>query len=96
MDDSSVWFPSSSLELLTVVDHQNYRCSWRYMSLPHWLLCSNRWQALSTVEGGGTKYESIIVFTGLVAYILRIFMASGLKKGFVATGEALKKRCEEA
>jgi len=50
---------------------------------------------LSAVEGGGTKYESIIVFTGLVAYILRIFMASGLKKGFVATGEALKKRCEE-
>ena len=96
MDDASVWFPSSSLEVITTVDHENYRCSWRYISLPHWLLCADRWQALSTVEGGGTKYESIEVFTGLAAYFLKIFLRSGLKKGFTAMGEGLKKRCEEA
>lgn len=95
MDDSSVWFPSSSLEVITVVDHVNHRCSWRYISLPQWLLCANRWQALSAVEGGGTKYESVEVFTGLAAYILKIFLANGLKKGFTAMGESLKRRCEE-
>jgi hypothetical protein len=95
MDDSSVWFPSSSLELITVIDHENYRCSWIYISLPHWLLCAERWQAVSTVVGGGTKYESIEVFTGLAAYFLKFFLGSGLKKGFTEMGEALKKRCEE-
>src|SRR5258705_206227 len=33
MDDASVWLSSSSLELITVIDHENYRCSWRYVSL---------------------------------------------------------------
>lgn len=50
---------------------------------------------MSTVGGGGTKYESIEVFTGLAAYFLKFFLGSGLKKGFVEMGEALKKRCEE-
>lgn len=95
MDDSSVWFPSSSLEVITVVDHENYRCSWRYISLPRWVLSADRWQALSTTEDGKTKYESIEVFSGVAAYFLKFFMASGLKKGFDAMGEGLKKRAEE-
>jgi hypothetical protein len=50
---------------------------------------------VSTVLGGGTKYESIEVFTGFAAYFLKLFMGSGLRKGFTAMGEGLKKRCEE-
>jgi hypothetical protein len=96
MNDSSVWVSTTSLGVVTVVDHENYRCSWRNVSLPRWLLSAERWLAVSTVLGGGTKYESIEVFSGVAAILLRIFMGSGLKKGFVAMGEALKKRCEEA
>ena len=96
MNDSSVWLSTTSLGLITVVDNENYRCSWRYVSLPHWLLSADRWQAVSTVLGGGTKYESLIVFTGLAAYIMRLFLKSGLQKGFVEMGEALKNRCEKA
>lgn len=97
MDDASVWFPSSSLDIITLIDHENHRCSWRYvssMSLPGWVLGSNRWQALSTTGDGKTKYESVEVFTGLVAYILKYFMAGNLKKGFEAMGEGLKKWAE--
>jgi hypothetical protein len=96
MNDSSVWVSTTSLGVVTVVDHENYRCSWRNVSLPRWLLSAERWLAVSTVLGGGTKYESIEVFSGVAAIFLRIFMGSGLKKGFIAMGEALKKRCEEA
>jgi len=95
MNDSSVWLSTTSLGLITVVDNENYRCSWRNVSLPRWLLCAERWYAVSTVLGGGTKYESIEVFTGIAAIFLMIFMSNGLRKGFAAMGEALKKRCEE-
>jgi hypothetical protein len=95
MDDASVRFPSSSLELITVIDHENYRCSWKYIALPSWLLSTDRWQAVSTVLGGGTKYESITVFSGFAAYFVKFFMGNGLQKGFEAQGESLKKRCEE-
>ena len=94
MDDASVWFPSSSLELITTIDHENYRCSWRYISLPQWLLSATRWQALSVVAGGKTKYESVEVFTGVVAYVLKVVLRSGLRKGFEAMGEGLKRRSE--
>jgi len=94
MNDSSV-FSTSSLGIVTVVDHENYRYSWINISLPRWVLSAERWLAVSTVLGGGTKYESIEIFNGFAAIFLRIFMGSGLKKGFIAMGEALKKRCEE-
>lgn len=95
MNDSSVWFSTSYLGLVTVVDHENYRCSWRNVSLPRWLLVAERWHAVSTVLGGGTKYESIEVFSGVAAIFLRVFMGNGLRRGFVAMGDALKRRCEE-
>jgi len=95
MEDSSVWLPTSSFNLVTAVDHENYSCSWISMlKVPRWLLYTDRWQALSTAEGGETRYETIEVFTGLAAYILKIFMANGLKKGFVAMAEGLKNRSE--
>lgn len=78
-----------------MVDHENYRCSWTFISFPKWLLSAVRWQALSVV-GGKTKYESIEVFTGPLAWFLRIFMKSGLKKGFEEMGAGLKARSEQA
>lgn len=46
--------------------------------------------------GGGTKYESIEVFEGLAAWLLKWFMAANLRKSVKAMGEALKHRAEEA
>lgn len=65
-----------------------------YISMPEWMMGANRWQALSTTGDGKTKYESVEVFTGLAAWILKFFMAGNLKKGFEAMAEGLKRRAE--
>jgi hypothetical protein len=51
---------------------------------------------LSVVEGGKTKYESFEVFGGVLAFVLKVVLGSGLKKGVEAMGEGLKRRSEEA
>ncbi|KZP12881.1 hypothetical protein FIBSPDRAFT_897872 [Athelia psychrophila] len=99
MDDASVRSPSSSLERITVLDHENYRCAWVYISLPTWLLKAERWQMLTVVnsgegEGEVTKYESIEVFGGILAYVVKFFVRSGLVEGFQAMTDSLKQRAE--
>ncbi|KAG2757729.1 hypothetical protein P692DRAFT_20763691 [Suillus brevipes Sb2] len=89
------WLPSSAFERITVLDHENYRTAWVYVNTPHWLLNAERWQALVVVEGGKTRYETIEVFGGVLAYFIKAFVGSGLKKGFVAMAERLKSRAEE-
>ncbi|KIK43674.1 hypothetical protein CY34DRAFT_803588 [Suillus luteus UH-Slu-Lm8-n1] len=89
------WLPSSAFERITVLDHENYRTAWVNISTPHWLLNAERWQALVAVEGGKTRYETIEVFGGVLAYLIKAFVGSGLKKGFVAMAERLKSRAEE-
>lgn len=89
------WLPSSAFERITVLDHENYRTAWVYVNTPHWLLNAERWQALVVVEGGKTRYETIEVFGGVLAYFIKAFVGNGLKKGFVAMAERLKSRAEE-
>lgn len=100
MDDASVRFPSSALERITAMDHENYRCAWLNIQFPAWLLKSERWQVLGAVVSEGeqelTKYESVEVFEGVLAYMIKWSIRDGLAKGFQAMGEALKKRAEES
>lgn len=63
--------------------------------MPRWLLNAERWQVLIEVEGGKTRYETFETFGGILAYLIRVFLRSGLKKGFVAMAEGLKRRAEE-
>lgn len=44
----------------------------------------------------GARYESIEVFDGLAAWILKWFMATNLKKSVKAMGDALKRRAEDS
>lgn len=56
-----------------------------------------RWQALSTVIVDGkefTRYETLEVFGGIISWIVKFLLQGGLKKGFEAQAEGLKKRCE--
>ncbi|KAJ8583912.1 hypothetical protein M405DRAFT_747879 [Rhizopogon salebrosus TDB-379] len=89
------WFPSSAFERITALDHENYRTAWVNIDMPHWLLNAERWQVLVEVEGGRTRYETIEVFGGLLAYLIKIFVGNGLKKGFIAMAEGLKHRAEQ-
>lgn len=93
--DSSVWFPSSAFEIITHVDNENHRLAWLNLMAPKFILHAERWQALSAVEGGKTKYETVEVFSGILAWVLKLLMEGGLNKGFEAMAEGLKTQSEQ-
>ncbi|EGO02924.1 hypothetical protein SERLA73DRAFT_176393 [Serpula lacrymans var. lacrymans S7.3] len=94
---SDKWLPSSAFERITALDRDNFRVAWENIEMPRWLLNAERWQALSEVEGepGKTRYETIEVFGGVVAYIVKVLFRKGLNEGFAAMAEGLKRRSEE-
>ncbi|TFK71528.1 hypothetical protein BDN72DRAFT_957966 [Pluteus cervinus] len=92
----------SAFEIITVLDHENYRCAWENVEFPRWLMNAERWQMLTEVEvdvDGArkkvTRYETIEVFGGILAYFIVWFVGANLRKGFTAMAEGLKKRSEE-
>lgn len=91
-------FPAGSAFLIiTALDTDNYRCAWKNIDYPSWLLDTERWQALVEVVEDGrrkTRYETIEVFSGWLAYVVRLVVGSGLQKGFRAMAEGLKTRAE--
>ncbi|KAJ3503009.1 hypothetical protein NLJ89_g8626 [Agrocybe chaxingu] len=91
------WFGSgSAFVTISTLDPENYRAAWKTAGMPYFILHTERWQALSVDETTGkTKYENIEAFGGLAAYLVRLFVGTKLKVGFVAAAECLKKRAEE-
>ncbi|KAG6906412.1 hypothetical protein DXG01_014065 [Tephrocybe rancida] len=88
------WFQKqSAFEIITTVDHENFRVAWENIALPRFLLSAERWQLLSVVDGK-TKYETYEVFGGIFAYVVRFFMYQKLVLGFNAQAEGLKKHAE--
>lgn len=97
MSDTSKY--QKTEEIITHVDHEEFRVAWKYATLPKWLLGAERWQCLSSLpspDGGKemTKYETREVFSGPLAYIVKWFMRKGLEEAFAAMGDALKARSE--
>ena len=84
----------SAFELITYYDDVSHRLAWKNL-LPSWLVRAERWQALSTTEGGKTLYESREVFAGIGAYIIKWFISKNLIKSFEAMADGLKSRCEQ-
>jgi hypothetical protein len=89
---------TTSVNLVSAVDHERYRIAWRFAGrAPAWILETERWQALSVVDDGGTPrtlYESREVFSGLAAYLVRWYVGDKVTRGFENTAIALKKRAE--
>ena len=81
-------------EVIKTVDREKHRLSWINIDYPQWALRAERWQVLSTVDGK-TLYETREVFAGLLAYILKWFMAGSLRKSFDAFADGLKHRSEQ-
>lgn len=82
---------------ITVIDHDNYRVAWESaptLLRPSVLLRTERWQILTEGPDGKTKYESFEVFSGPLAYLVKLFVGSGLKLGFKAFADSLKERVE--
>jgi hypothetical protein len=85
----------STTVLITAIDQENYRAAWVTAgSLPKWALFAERWQMLTVEEGGRTKYESIEVFSGILAYVVKFFTGKNLDLGVTAMAEGLKSRAE--
>ena len=82
------------LEVITAVDSAQYRVSWRNIDYPSWFLRAERWQALSRIEDGGTKYETTEVFAGIAAYIVKRSLLSSLNVSFEAMATGLKRQSE--
>jgi hypothetical protein len=66
--------------------------------MPPWLMTTERWQWLTDVEdvdgSHKTKYETIEVFNGPAAWIVKWFVSPYLKMGFEAMAKDLKQRAE--
>ncbi|KAJ6478609.1 hypothetical protein C8R47DRAFT_638870 [Mycena vitilis] len=81
---------------ITAIDHENYRAAWVTGGLmPKWALFAERWQML-TVEDGKTKYESIEVFSGILAHLVKFLQGKNLDLGVKAMADGLKSYSERA
>ncbi|KAF7373522.1 hypothetical protein MSAN_00562600 [Mycena sanguinolenta] len=97
MGEPSLGGSATTLVQITAVDHENFRAAWVTATpyMPRWALFAERWQMLTVVDGK-TKYESIEVFSGILAYVVRFFVGANLVLGVRAMAEGLKRRAEGA
>lgn len=97
LDDLPSYKKSSAFVVCTCLDNGNHRVAWRTAgSLPAWLLDAERWQMLTVQEDGRVKYESVEVFKGIVAYLVKLVVGKDLILGVEAMAEGLKKRAESS
>ena len=95
MDEPGFLGKSSVFVKVKTIDHINHRAAWGAEALPKFLLHTERWQALSEDEATGrTKYETIEVFSGILAYFVKFFVGKNLALSFQAGADCLKKCAE--
>jgi len=97
MEEPGLFGRMSAFVKVTTIDHTNHRAAWCTEGLPKFLLHTERWQALSVDDvSGRTKYETIEVFGGFLAYFVKFFVGEKLALGFQASADCLKKCAEES
>ncbi|KAI0672203.1 hypothetical protein C8Q78DRAFT_733942 [Trametes maxima] len=84
---------TTAFEIVSHLEPDTHRAAWRNL-LPEWFIHAERWQAVSTVGGGQTLYESREVFAGSAASTLEFFLGKALQDSFVAQAQALKTYAE--
>ena len=95
MEEPGFFGKSSVFVKVTTLDHTNHRAAWCAEGFPKFLLHTERWQALSVDEvTGRTKYETIEVFGGFLAYFAKFFVGKNLALAFQAGADCLKKCAE--
>ncbi|KAF8905622.1 hypothetical protein CPB85DRAFT_1416023 [Mucidula mucida] len=85
---------SSAFVCCTYLDNDNHRVAWCTVSTPKWLLHAERWQMLKVDVDGRVKYESVEVFKGILAYLVRFFVGKNLRLAFDAMAQGLKAKAE--
>lgn len=94
LGEPSFFQRQSSYVVCTGIDQENYRVSWATTGFPKFLLYAHRWQTLTDLGDGNVKYESVEVFHGLLAYIVKWFVGKNLVLGTKAMAEGLKQKAE--
>lgn len=96
MGEPGLFQSNSTYVKCNVFDAQNHRVAWiTDGALPRFLLFAERWQTLTDVGNGQVKYESTEVFSGILSYLVKLFVGKNLVLGVDAMAEGLKKRSEE-
>lgn len=83
----------TSHENITHIQPDLYRAAWKQNWIPELLLSSERWSALSVVDGQ-TLYESREVYAGPLSLGVFLLYKKGLQESFDAQGVALKALLE--
>jgi hypothetical protein len=82
-------------EWVNLVEPGKTICWGMHMAAP-WLLCANRWQELTPLQGGGTRYTTTDYFSGLLAPLVLLFYGEPMRKGFQSVADGLKAHVENA
>ena len=61
---------------------------------PCWFIKADRWQELTDLGGGRTRYETVDEFTGAGVGFMLLLMERHMARGFAEVAHALKARCE--
>lgn len=83
------------VEYVTSYD-EGRRVSWGVNVGPGWFIKADRWQELTDLGNGRTRYETVDEFTGVGVPLMLALMEKHMKRGFTEVGQALKARCESA
>ena len=70
------------------------RLSWGVNVGPSWFITADRWQELTDLGGGRTRYETVDEFTGVGVGFMLLLMRRHMARGFADVAAALKARCE--
>lgn len=82
---------------VTTVDNEHYRAAWVSAPLlPKSLLFAERWQMLTDLGNGKTRYENIETINGILAYLVKFFVGKNLQLAVDAMAQGLKTRSEES
>ena len=81
------------VEYVTGYD-EGRRVSWGVPVGPSWFILADRWQELTDLGGGRTRYETVDEFTGVGVGFMLLLMRRHMERGFTEVGLALKERCE--
>lgn len=87
------WWTRHQVEYISGF-HPGHEVSWAVTMGAPWLVTADRYQRLTDLGGGRTRYETADVFTGAGVPVVFALMGRSMRKGFEGVAAGLKERCE--
>lgn len=82
------------VEYITSFHPDGYRLSWGVNVGPGWFIKADRWQQLTDLGDGRTRYETSDEFTGIGVPLMLALMENKVSRGFHDVARGLKARAE--